>query len=163
MKEYKLRLSSEEQEAMDNVVRTFHQKPERELKFPTDTHSKPIVKTNTVELEDVSSEQTQNEDFEFAHVKVKKTEAPAQIKPEASSDVKIDDEAVNRQQTNPLAIQKKRVNTQDKKLQQQIRDRQKQLQDKMVLLIPLNAEKKTDTNINTITNKKTPILKRLRL
>ena len=159
MKEYKLRLSSEEQKAMDNAARTFHQKLESEVKFPTDTHSKPIVKTNTVEVEDVSSEQTQNEDFEFAHVKVKKAEAPAQIKPEASSDIKIDDEAVDRQQTNPLAIQKKRVNTQDKKLQQQIRDRQKQLQDKMVLLIPLNAEKKTDTNTNTITNKKNTNIK----
>lgn len=166
MKEYKQRLSSEEQKAMDNAAKTFQQELDSEAKFPVDAHSKPIVATNTVEVEDVSSEhsslskkfpaqlieQTQNKNLDSAHVKEKKAEDPAQIKPEALSDIKIGDDVADRQQKNALAVQKKRVNTQDKKLQQQIRDRQKQLQDKMVLLIPLNAEKETETN--TTNNKK---------
>ncbi|RKZ95008.1 MAG: hypothetical protein DRQ43_06025 [Gammaproteobacteria bacterium] len=146
MEEYKQRLSAEEQNVMNNAAGTFQQGSEKTFKYPTDD-IKPVEKNDNVDevmsfapaavtvKETVSSQpisDLQDEEIKRVHIRkadtVDKTQAEAKVVEQAEK-------------------QKKSLNVDDKKLQQQIRDRQKQLQDQMILLIPLDSEKKTSTTI----------------
>lgn len=178
MREYKQNLSVEEQEVMDNAGKTFQQESKNVIKYPTDNDLEAIEQSNSVVTKDMSlipqlpGDDLQKESTEairlrevYAPVEAPfeapfevMAEAPVKIKAEAPVEIKAEapetrgNIEAGKEYTRPLVVQKKGVSAQDKKLQQQIRDRQKQLQDQMISLIPLDSEKNTDAD--TVLNKK---------
>ncbi|MCU7954466.1 MAG: hypothetical protein KZQ64_13915 [gamma proteobacterium symbiont of Bathyaustriella thionipta] len=157
MKEYKKKLSFEEQESMEQAAKTFQHESESIVVYPTEDSIKPVEKNTRVDIKDelsapiveeniIQSENIADSDVKesVAHTQSKTEYTVSDVQAETSSETIVKGKVADKQAINPLAVQNESVNVQDKALQQQIRDRQKQLQDQMVLLIPLTSKKKTE-------------------
>jgi len=171
MKAYKKTLSSEQLKIMDEAGKTFHQKSERAVKSVDSNKLVFIDKPGVAFKDDTSLEQDalkkipqqhlgelQEPGYDTGDVIAKNPEVDEIINAGTVADKVISDED-KPQHVNALTKQEKMPGNKDKNLQQQIRDRQKQLQRQMVLLVPLDVKKKTDAKIkNTYTELIKPVV-----